>query len=122
QRAGSATARIASLWLEGVNDRPFFLFFHVYEPHAPYEPPEPFKSRFALPYDGEIATADQVVGGLLDALRRLGLYERAIVIVLSDHGEGLGEHGEDEHGILLYRWALQVPLLMKLPGSARAGT
>jgi arylsulfatase A-like enzyme/tetratricopeptide (TPR) repeat protein len=122
QRSGSDTERIASGWLDGVKDRPFFLFFHVYEPHAPYEPPEPFKSRFALPYDGEIAAADAVVGGLLDELRRTGLYDRAIVIVLSDHGEGLGEHGEDEHGVLLYRWALQVPLLVKLPGSARAGT
>ena len=122
QRPGGETAAIASRWLEGVKGQPFFLFFHTYEPHAPYEPPEPFKSRYALAYDGEIAAADAVVGGLLDELRRLGLYDRALVIVLSDHGEGLGEHGEDEHGILLYRWALHVPLLVKLPGSARAGT
>jgi len=122
QRPGGETASIASRWLEGVKGQPFFLFFHTYEPHAPYEPPEPFKSRYALAYDGEIAAADAVVGGLLDELRRLGLYDRALVIVLSDHGEGLGEHGEDEHGILLYRWALHVPLLVKLPGSARAGT
>jgi arylsulfatase A-like enzyme/Flp pilus assembly protein TadD len=121
QRPGGETAALAARWLEGVKARPFFLFFHTYEPHAPYEPPEPFKSRYALAYDGEIAAADQVVGGLLDELRRLGLYDRALVIVLSDHGEGLGEHGEDEHGILLYRWALHVPLLVKLPGSARAG-
>jgi tetratricopeptide (TPR) repeat protein len=122
QRPGGETAAIASRWLEGVKGGPFFLFFHTYEPHAPYEPPEPFKSRYALAYDGEIAAADAVVGGLLDDLRRLGVYERALVIVLSDHGEGLGEHGEDEHGILLYRWALHVPLLVKLPGAARAGT
>jgi tetratricopeptide (TPR) repeat protein len=122
QRPGTETAALAARWLEGVKGQPFFLFFHTYEPHAPYEPPEPFKSRYALPYDGEIAAADAVVGGLLDDLRRLGVYDRALVIVLSDHGEGLGEHGEDEHGILLYRWALHVPLLVKLPGSARAGT
>lgn len=122
QRPGGETAAIASRWLEGVKGGPFFLFFHTYEPHAPYEPPEPFKSRYALAYDGEIAAADAVVGGLLDDLRRLGVYDRALVIVLSDHGEGLGEHGEDEHGILLYRWALHVPLLVKLPGAARAGT
>ena len=122
QRPGAETAAIASRWLAGVKDKPFFLFFHVYEPHAPYEPPEPFKGRYPLAYDGEIAAADQAVGALLDELRRTGVYDRAIVIVLSDHGEGLGEHGEDEHGILLYRWALHVPLLVKLPGSARAGT
>ncbi len=121
QRSGGETAAIASAWLRGVKDKPFFLFFHVYEPHAPYEPPEPFRSRYPLAYDGEIAAADGIVGGLLEELRRLGVYERALVIVLSDHGEGLGEHGEEEHGILLYRWALHVPLMLKLPGSARAG-
>jgi arylsulfatase A-like enzyme/Flp pilus assembly protein TadD len=122
QRPGAETLALVKPWLATIKDRPFFLFFHVYEPHAPYEPPEPFKSRHALAYDGEVAASDAVVGGLLDELRRLGVYDRAIVIVLSDHGEGLGEHGEDEHGILLYRWALHVPLFLKLPGAERAGT
>jgi arylsulfatase A-like enzyme/Flp pilus assembly protein TadD len=122
QRAGSETAAIAGRWLDGAKDKPVFLFFHVYEPHAPYDPPEPFKTRYPLAYDGEIAAADAAVGTLLEAMKRTGLYDRALVIVLSDHGEGLGEHGEDEHGILLYRWALHVPLFLKLPGSARAGT
>ena len=122
QRSGIESERIAERFLESSKDRPFFLFFHVYEPHAPYEPPEPFKSRYPLAYDGEIAAADAAVGAMLDALRRTGVYDRVVVVVLSDHGEGLGQHGEDEHGILLYRWALQVPLLLKLPGSARAGT
>jgi choline-sulfatase len=122
QRAGSETAAIAVRWLEAQKGKPVFLFFHVYEPHAPYDPPEPFKSRYPLAYDGEIAAADAAVGTLLDALRKTGLYDPALVIVLSDHGEGLGEHGEDEHGILLYRWALHVPLLLKLPGASRAGT
>ena len=121
QRRGDETAARAQAWLRGVKDEPFFLFLHLYEPHAPYEPPEPFRSRYPLAYDGEIAASDAFVGGLLDELRRLGLYDRAVIVVLSDHGEGLGEHGEDEHGILLYRWALQVPLLLKLPGSRRAG-
>jgi choline-sulfatase len=122
QRRGGETAALASKWLQRVKDGPFFLFFHVYEPHAPYEPPEPFKSRYPLPYDGEIATADQIVGDFLEELRRAGVYDRALVILVSDHGEGLGEHGEQEHGILLYRWALQVPLLLKLPGAQRAGS
>jgi arylsulfatase A-like enzyme len=122
QRPGKQTLALVRPWLDGTKDRPFFLFFHVYEPHAPYDPPEPFKSRHALAYDGEVATSDAVVGELLDELRRLGVYDRSIVVVLSDHGEGLGEHGEDEHGILLYRWALHVPLLVKLPGGVRGGT
>jgi arylsulfatase A-like enzyme/Flp pilus assembly protein TadD len=122
QRPGKQTLALVEPWLEGAKNRPFFLFLHVYEPHAPYDPPEPFKSRHALAYDGEIAAADAVVGELVDELRRLGVYDRSIVIVLSDHGEGLGEHGEDEHGILLYRWALHVPLLVKLPGGTRGGT
>jgi tetratricopeptide (TPR) repeat protein len=122
QRRGGETAALALKWLQRVKDGPFFLFLHVYEPHAPYEPPEPFKSRYPLAYDGEIATADQIVGDFLEELRRIGVYDRALVILLSDHGEGLGEHGEQEHGILLYRWALQVPLLLKLPGAQRAGT
>jgi arylsulfatase A-like enzyme len=122
QRRGQDTWERARAWLAGAAARPFLLFLHLYEPHAPYEPPEPFRGAAALAYDGEVAASDAVVGALVRELRRLGLYERALVVVFSDHGEGLGEHGEDEHGILLYRWALHVPLLVKLPGGARAGT
>jgi arylsulfatase A-like enzyme len=122
QRRGDETLAAARSWLEGVAPKPFLLFLHIYEPHSPYDPPEPYRSQAAHPYDGEIAKSDEVVGGLLDELRRSGVYERAIVVLVSDHGEGLGEHGEDEHGILLYRWALHVPLLVKLPGGLRAGS
>jgi choline-sulfatase len=121
QRSGQETLVRLEPWLAGVRDRPFFLFLHLYEPHAPYAPPEAFRGRHPLPYDGEVAAADAVVGRLLDEMRRLGVYDRSIVVVLSDHGEGLGEHGEDEHGILLYRWALHVPLFLKLPGGDSAG-
>ncbi|HVT57732.1 MAG TPA: sulfatase-like hydrolase/transferase [Thermoanaerobaculia bacterium] len=123
QRPGKETAAVALDWLRRVAGGPFFLFLHLYEPHAPYTPPEPFASRYKdNPYDGEIATADAVVGDVIAELERLGLYDRAVVILLSDHGEGLGEHGEREHGILLYRTTLQVPLLLKLPGSRLAGS
>ena len=121
QRSGTETASRALAWAAPVRGRPFFLFVHLYEPHAPYQPPEPYRSRYALAYDGEIAAADAVVGELLGRLDEWGLYDRAVVIVLSDHGEGLMEHGEQEHGILLYREALQVPLIVKLPGSSRRG-
>src|SRR5258706_73147 len=104
QRSGFETEKILEGWVESVEKRPFFGFLHLYEPHTPYDPPEPYKSRYkGSPYDGEIATADAVVGKFLDFLKRAGVYDRAIVILLSDHGEGLGEHGEDEHGVLLYR-------------------
>ncbi|MGZ5429103.1 MAG: tetratricopeptide repeat protein, partial [Thermoanaerobaculia bacterium] len=73
------------------------------------------------PYDGEIAAVDDIVGRFLAFLREKGVYDRAVVIVLSDHGEGLHDHGEDEHGIFLYREALQVPLLLKLPRGAGGG-
>jgi arylsulfatase A-like enzyme/Tfp pilus assembly protein PilF len=123
RRPGQETARLAVDWLRGVAGRPFFLFLHLYEPHSPYTPPEPYASRYKdSPYDGEIANADAIVGGVLAELKRLGVYEHAIVVLLSDHGEGLGEHGEAEHGMLLYRTTLQVPLLLKLPGSRLGGT
>ena len=120
-RPGGATLAAVAPWLESAAGGPFFLFFHIFEPHLPYAPPEPFASRYASAYDGEIAAADRVVGELLALLRRLGLYDRAAILLMSDHGEGLGDHGEQEHGIFLYREALQVPLLVKLPGGARAG-
>ncbi len=121
QRPGPETMERALAWAGTVRDRPFFLFVHLYEPHSPYEPPEPYRSRSAQPYDGEIAAADAVVGTLLRRLDDWGMYERSVIVLLSDHGEGLMDHGEQEHGILLYREALQVPLIVKLPGSARKG-
>ena len=122
QRPGRETVAAALGWLAKVGDRPFFLFVHLYDPHSPYAPPEPFASRYQRPYDGEVAAADAAVGELLAGLRQRGLYDRAVVVLLSDHGEGLGEHGEQEHGVLLYRETLQVPLLLKLPGGRRAGS
>ncbi|MEO8276088.1 MAG: sulfatase-like hydrolase/transferase [Thermoanaerobaculia bacterium] len=121
ERAGAEAVRGAIGFLAGAGSRPFFLFLHLYEPHAPYRPPEPFRSRYRDPYDGEIATADALVADLLAELDRRGLYNRSLIVLLSDHGEGLGDHGEDEHGLLLYREALQVPLIVKLPGAVRAG-
>jgi arylsulfatase A-like enzyme/Tfp pilus assembly protein PilF len=123
ERPGAVTARRALDWLKGRSGKPFFLFLHLYEPHSPYTPPEPFASRYrSVPYDGEIATADSIVGTVVAALKEQGIYDRAAIVLLSDHGEGLGDHGEEQHGFFLYRETLQVPLLLKLPGGARAGT
>ncbi|MEO6487629.1 MAG: sulfatase-like hydrolase/transferase [Thermoanaerobaculia bacterium] len=122
QRSGSATLSAARGWIAERQSQPFFFLFHIYEPHAPYTPPEPFKSRYgAQPYDGEVAAADAITGELLSFLKERGIYDRAIIILTSDHGEGLWQHGEDQHGILLYREVLQVPLIVKLPGASRAG-
>ena len=124
QRPAAATLDAALAWLRStVKDRPgepLFLFVHLYEPHAPYAPPEPFRSQLADAYDAEVATADAQVGRLAEALRELGLYERSVVALVSDHGEGLGDHGEHQHGVFLYRSTLHVPLLLKLPGGTRA--
>jgi arylsulfatase A-like enzyme/tetratricopeptide (TPR) repeat protein len=122
QRTGPDTLKAALPWLGGRGEKPFFYFFHIYEPHSPYTAPEPFASRYPDPYDAEVAAADQVVGDLFAELKRLGIYDRATIVVLSDHGEGLGEHGEAQHGIFLYRETLQVPLMLKLPKSERGGT
>ncbi|MCY3928040.1 MAG: sulfatase-like hydrolase/transferase [Acidobacteria bacterium] len=121
QRPGPETLAAASDWLGDAAGSPFFLFLHLYEPHAPYNPPAPFAERYDDSYDGEIAAADAVVGELLRRLEELGLYRDALIILLSDHGEGLMDHGEMDHLILIYREVLQVPLIVKLPGGARAG-
>jgi len=122
QRPGLETVRIALDWARSVRDRPFLLFVHLFEPHSPYAPPEPYRSRYGATYDGEVAATDAAVGALVAGLRELGVYDNSIVVLLSDHGEGLGDHGEAEHGILLYREMLQVPLLLRLPGGERGGT
>ncbi|HEY3348472.1 MAG TPA: sulfatase-like hydrolase/transferase [Thermoanaerobaculia bacterium] len=123
QRAGPETEARLETWLAArpANGKTF-AFLHLYEPHTPYEPPEPFKTRYAAqPYDGEIAESDAILGRLVAFLKARGLYDRAVIVFLSDHGEGLGEHGESEHGVFLYRESLQVPLFVKLPGGRRAG-
>ncbi|MGH9442467.1 MAG: sulfatase-like hydrolase/transferase [Thermoanaerobaculia bacterium] len=122
QRSGFETEALAEKWLARQSEKPFFFFLHLYEPHTPYEPVEPFRSRYReQPYDGEIATADAIVGKFLSFLKDRGFYDRSVIVLLSDHGEGLGQHGEDEHGVLLYREELHVPLFLKLPGEHRRG-
>jgi tetratricopeptide (TPR) repeat protein len=122
QRNGGETLQALKPWLDKQSGaQPFFLFLHLYDPHTPYEPPEPYFSKYPDHYDGEIAYSDSVVGALIDDLKKKDLYDKSLIILLSDHGEGLNEHGEEEHGMFLYREALQVPLLVKLPGSRRGG-
>ncbi|MGA7614592.1 MAG: sulfatase-like hydrolase/transferase, partial [Thermoanaerobaculia bacterium] len=122
QRPGTETIAIAKEWIGARESKPFFFFLHLFEPHTPYDPPEPFRTKYAAnPYDGEIAAVDSELADFLGWLRSEGIYDRAIIVFLSDHGEGLGDHGEEEHGIFLYREAIHVPLMLKLPGRKRAG-
>jgi choline-sulfatase len=110
-------------WLGRARSRPFLLWVHLFDPHAPYTPPPPFAGRFnGRPYDGEVAYADSQVERLLAWLDRSGQRQRTLVVVTSDHGEGLGQHGEEEHGILVYDSTLHVPLVLSWPGRLPPGT
>jgi arylsulfatase A-like enzyme len=121
QRGGDATRQLLERFVQGEQRKPFFAFLHMYEPHSPYDPGEPFQRLAPSLYEGEILKADAVLGRFLDFLKQQGLYEDSVIVVFSDHGEGLGDHGESEHGVFLYREALHVPLIVKLPRSVRAG-
>ena len=120
RRAGETVGRLLA-WFEaraqrGAASRPFFVWLHLYDPHSPYDPPEPFHTQYAgRLYDGEVAYADSELARLFDYLRKNGLYDRTLVVLLADHGESLGEHGEDEHGFFIYNSTLHVPLIFKLP-------
>ncbi|MDH4063097.1 MAG: tetratricopeptide repeat protein, partial [Acidobacteriota bacterium] len=101
-------------------ERPFFAWVHLYDPHSPYEPPEPYRSQFPATaqgaYDGEIAATDAQVGRLVDALRSDGRLDSTIVVVVGDHGESLGEHGEQQHGFFVYDASVHIPLIVAGPG------
>jgi arylsulfatase A-like enzyme/Flp pilus assembly protein TadD len=121
RRRGDEVVAHALAWLKKHPEGPFFLWVHLYDAHDPYDPPEPYKSRYkAEPYDGGIAYEDAAVGKLLRHLKLSGLYDGTIIAVTADHGEALGSHGEDTHGIFLYDETIRVPLLIKLP-HARGG-
>jgi arylsulfatase A-like enzyme/Tfp pilus assembly protein PilF len=117
ERRGEEVVSRALAWLNKRPAGPFFLWIHLYDPHDPYSPPEPFKTRFqSNPYDGEIAYTDSVVGTLLAGLKTRSLFDGTLIAVMADHGEAFGEHGENHHGIFLYDETIHVPLLFKLPG------
>lgn len=122
ERSAGAVTDAAVGWLEdrhaaGEGGRPFVLWVHYFDPHDPYEPPEPFASRFAdRPYAGEIAYADRELGRILSTLERQGLAGRTVVLATADHGESLGEHGERYHSRTLYEGAVRIPLILRVPG------
>src|SRR5256886_8090090 len=121
ERRGMNVVQHAETWLKAHPVGPRFVWVHLYDPHDPYDPPAPYseiyKDRF---YDGEIAYDDSALGNFIQYVKKSALYENSVIIVVGDHGEGLGEHHEETHGIFLYDSTTHVPLIMKLPGRSNA--
>jgi arylsulfatase A-like enzyme/predicted Zn-dependent protease len=119
QRPGSEVVDHALAWLAGAGDQPFFAWVHLYDPHSPYVPPEPYRSRFPATlegaYDGEIAATDAQVGRLIDFLTSSRRLANTVIVVVGDHGESLGEHGEQQHGFFVYDAAVRIPLIVAGP-------
>ncbi len=115
-RKASESVSHAINWLQRTPKRPFFLWLHLYDPHSPYDPPEPFRTQYrGHLYDGEIAYADHELGRLIAWLKQNRLYDRSLIVFLSDHGESLGDHGEKEHGFFVYNSTVHIPLIVKPP-------
>jgi arylsulfatase A-like enzyme/Tfp pilus assembly protein PilF len=116
ERPGNVVADEALNWLAQNYQKRFFLWMHLYDPHYPYQPPAPYNDEYrSHPYDGEIAFADAQVGRILRFLKQKGLYGHTLIVLSGDHGEGLGEHGEQTHGFFIYNSTLHVPLILHLP-------
>lgn len=115
ERIGDETTEHAIAWLEANSDKKKFMFIHYFDPHNDYLPPAPF-NRFAHPYDGEIAFTDHCIGQIIQKLKSLGLYDNALIALVGDHAEMLGEHSETTHSFFTYNNVLRVPMMFKLPG------
>ena len=122
ERRGQEVVQHAEAWMTAHPAGPHFVWVHLYDPHDPYEPPAPYSQTYKdRLYDGEIAYADSVLDGFVGYLKKTGRYDNALIVVVGDHGEGLGEHHEDTHGIFLYDSTTHVPLIMKTPGGGNPG-
>ena len=120
QRPGNEVVDAALAWLEAEKANPFFAWVHLYDPHVPYAPPEPYASEYARRgpaglYDGEIAFMDAEIGRVTAWLETNGLTGKTIVVLVGDHGEALGSHGEGTHGYFVYDYALHVPFIVATP-------
>jgi arylsulfatase A-like enzyme/Tfp pilus assembly protein PilF len=125
QRRGDEVLTEAYRWLGENGAQKFFAWIHLYDPHTPYDPPEPYKSqyggkRYRL-YDGEIAYVDQLIGEFRTYMEENGLWEKTLILFTADHGESLGEHEESAHGFFIYDSDVRVPLIVKFPGGKLAG-
>jgi len=116
EKRADEVLRDARQWLEGRGKRRFFAWIHLYDPHSPYDPPAPFdRSTPAAAYRGEVEYTDGELGKFFDFLKERGLYDRSLIVVAADHGEGLGDHDEDGHGMFLYETTVHVPLIFHAP-------
>ena len=116
ERRGMEVVEHAESWFDKHRTGSHFVWVHLYDPHDPYEPPPPFSEKYKDHlYDGEIAYADSAVAHWIAFLKKAGVYDDAIIVVTGDHGEGLGEHGEETHGLFLYDATLHIPLILKMP-------
>jgi len=124
ERPAAVVVDRAMAWLKTLSPgQPFFAWIHLYDAHSPYTPPAPFDVTFRTrPYDGEIAAVDRAIGAVIATLEERGLLDRTLIVAIGDHGEGLGDHGEDTHGVFLYDSVLRIPWVMRLAGRERAGT
>ncbi len=124
RKAAKTAARFVA-WLDGwakqPKRKPFFAWVHLYDPHAPYDPPPEFRALTRSPYDDEVASADHGIGTMIAALRARGELDRTLVVVTADHGESLGEHGEKTHALFIYDATIHVPLIWRYPRLFRAG-
>ena len=118
QRPGNEVVDKALPWIDSVKDSRFFAWIHLYDPHTPYDPPEPYKTEYkGHPYRGEVAFTDAQVGRIVAFLEERGLLDKTIVAVLGDHGESLGDHGEESHGFFIYESVTHVPFIVRAPFS-----
>ncbi|MGQ9579170.1 MAG: sulfatase-like hydrolase/transferase [Candidatus Aminicenantales bacterium] len=118
ERRAEKVIENALSWLAGIPaGKKWFCWIHLWDPHAPYWPPEPYATRFKNdPYTGEVAYVDEQVGKLFDFLEKNHLEERTLIILTGDHGEALGEHGEATHGYFAYNSTIWIPLIVAGPG------
>jgi arylsulfatase A-like enzyme len=122
ERRGMDVVQHAETWLTAHPAGPRFTWVHLYDPHDPYEPPAPYSEIYKdRLYDGEIAYADSALGNFIQYLKKSAWYENSVIVVVGDHGEGLGEHHEETHGIFLYDSTTHVPLIIKLPRQRNSG-
>ncbi len=126
QRPGNEIMDAALTWLDEKKGRPFFTWIHLYDPHMPYAPPEPYRTEYGARgpiglYDGEIAFMDEQIGRCVAWLDKNGLDKSTVILLVGDHGEGLGSHGEGSHGYYIYDYATHVPLIISSPFAAIQG-
>jgi len=114
QKRAAEVLQDASSWLAKNKDKKFFSLIHLYDPHASYDPPSPFKEKYIdAPYEGEVAYTDEELGKFFDFLKKEGLWDKTLIVLTGDHGESLWEHREETHGFFVYDSTVWVPLIIK---------